>query len=188
WWRGDGAVQGPTMTYYSNPSTGSVGHRSVWEDYDAGDWDGGGLELWSSVGFWLKPEKTGHLEMWVKTRCIHARYWVWAADEWGWSGYGDHMTSNWTVSLTAGTAGDDETSSWQMDFYNDDTTWSGDIIPPDTTGWLHLITSGTVTKDKWIYVKFGTHDQHAVAIDDTSIESRMRNHWHLEEAQYRTTG
>jgi hypothetical protein len=53
--------------------------------------------------------------------------------------------------------------------------------------WLHLVTSQPVAANQWIFVKFGTHDYHSIVSDDMDVESRVKNHWHLEEAQYRTT-
>jgi hypothetical protein len=186
-WYGD--FGDPTYTHYTDHVSGSVGHRSDWDVNDAGEADYGHLELHSSVGFWMKPTQAGKVEMWIRTRCGRARYALYAFDEVGWSHYNDTMRSYWTINLTSGTADEDSTLCWEMNFIGpnqEEKSASGDIVSANTAGWLHLTTSDAVPANKWLFVKFGTFDLHALTADDMTMDSVMRNRWYLEEVQYRT--
>ena len=187
WW--DGFGDDPEFIHYTNSQSGSVGHRSQWEVWDAGGWDFYTLSVYSSVGFWLKPAKAGKLDLWIKNRCGGARYKVYWYDEAGWSDFGDNMFSSWTVNLSSGTSDEDETPMWEMHFNgpnDEEKTLSGDIVPPNTVGWLHMTTSDAIPANVWTYVKIGTYDTHQMLSDDVSLDSIMKNRWYFEEVHYDT--
>jgi hypothetical protein len=187
WW--DGYGDDPEFIHYTDPATGSVGHRSQWEVWDAGNWDFYAFDIHSSVGFWFKTATPGKLDMWIKNRCGRARYKVYWYDEAGFSDFSDNMFSSWTVNLSAGTSDEDETAMWEMHFHgpnDEEKTSSGDIVSPNTEGWLHMTTSDAIPANVWMYVKIGTHDTHQMLSNDVSLDSIMKNRWYFEEVHYET--
>jgi hypothetical protein len=179
----------PTLTNYLDSSTGGVGHRSNYQNYSAGDFDGLWLEFDTSVGVWFWTPSGGQVEMWIKARCASCWYNVWLDDEWGWSDSSTWMRNYLTVNVSPAIEDEDRTQAWSSHTWGspDDTTYGGNVITPNSVIWFHLTTEQPVPANAWSYIKVGTYDRHNSYINDVETNAIMRSRWYFEELQFRVT-
>jgi hypothetical protein len=173
----------PDLVSYLNAATGSVGHRSEYQNYDAGDFDGLWLEYDTSVGVWYWPPHAGPVDIWIKARCVKGRYSVWLDDEWGWSDSSTWMRGNITVNVSPSIVDEDRAESWWSHTWGnpDSTTYGSDVIAPNSVLWFHLVTSDPIPAGAWSYIKVGTYDRHTSVLNDVSTDAIMRDWWYIEE-------
>lgn len=173
----------PSLVNYLNVSTGGIGHRSEYQNYSAGDWDGLWLEFDTNVGVWYWPPHAGQVDMWIKARCVKARSSVWLDDEWGWSDSDTWMRSNITVNVSPAIVDEDRSQSWWSHTWGnpDSNTYASDWITANSVLWFHLVTSDAIPSGAWTYIKVGTYDRHTSFLNDVSTDAVMRNWWYAEE-------
>jgi len=173
----------PDLVSYLDVAAGSIGHRSEYQNYSAGDWDGLWLEFDTSVGVWYWPPHAGQVDMWIKGRCVKSRYSVWLDDEWGWSDSDTWMRSYITVNVSPAIVDEDRSQSWWSHAWGnpDSHTYSSDVIAPNSVLWFHLVTSDPIPAGAWTYIKVGTYDRHTSMLNDVSTDAIMRNWWYVEE-------
>jgi hypothetical protein len=173
----------PDLVNYLDVASGSVGHRSEYQNYDAGDFDALWLEFDTSVGVWYQPPHAGQVDMWIRARCVKARSSVWLDDEWGWSDSSTWMHSYITVNVSPSMVDEERSESWWSHAWGnpDSTTYVNDWIAPNSVIWFHLVTSDPIPAGAWTYIKVGTYDHHQSVLNDVSTDSLMRNWWYFEE-------
>ncbi|MEJ2648382.1 MAG: hypothetical protein P8016_08260 [Sedimentisphaerales bacterium] len=172
----------PNLVNYLNVASGSIGHRSEYQNYSASDWDGLWLEYDTNVGVWYWPPHAGKVNMWIKARCAKTRYSVWLDDEWGWSDSSTWMQSYITVNVSPAMVDEERSQSWWAHVWGnpDSKTYASDLYAPNTVKWFHLV-SDPIPANAWTYVKVGTYDRHTSFINDVSTDAIMRNWWYIEE-------
>jgi hypothetical protein len=173
----------PDLVNYLNVTSGSIGHRSEYQNYGAGDSDGLWLEFDTSVGVWYWPPHAGQVDLYIKARCVKGRYSVWLDDEWGWSDSSTWMHSYITANVSPAIVDEDRTESWWSHSWGnpDSHTYGGDVIAPDSILWFHLVTSDPIPAGAWTYIKVGTYDYRFAFLNDVSTDAIMRNWWYVEE-------
>ena len=172
----------PGLTNYLNVATGSVGHRSNYQNYDAGDLDYLWLDFNTNIGVWYWPPHAGQVDIWIKARCVKSWYNVWLDDEWGWSDSDTWMRGHITVNVSPAIA-DREISEiwWSHTWGNPDSkTYGGEVIKSNDVKWFHLIATDPIPANAWTYIKVGTYDMHRSFLNDVSVNTTMRDWWYLE--------
>jgi hypothetical protein len=179
WWGRRGG-QNPDLANYVNSMNGSVGHRSYYSNYDAGDFDSFLLDFNTSLGIWYLPSHPGQVEIYIAARCASAHYHVYLDDEFGWSDSGLWMNSYITVNVSPVLADEETSVAWRAHTEGNpnNMTYSNDVIRPNSILFFHFITSDPVP-DAWTYISFGTFDHRWEFLNDVSTTSIMRNWWYI---------
>lgn len=181
WYHGGG--NDATLYSYVDQAKGTIGHRSDWSDYDAGDADWFSLDFQTAIGMWYKPSEAGRLDIWVKARCGAAHSHVYLDDEFGFSDSASNDWSSLTVNVSPLLADEDQALIWSSKVTGspDNYTFDHDYATPNGVYWFHMQTSDPIPANVWNFVKVGTRDQRWTILNDVSTYQYMRNMWFVEQ-------
>jgi hypothetical protein len=164
------------FTYIS----GQFGHYSRYENFSAGDYDGLWLNFVSEVGFWYKPTKPGHKNVWIKIRCKKARADVYLDDEWGWSSSTTNMWSRLHFNLVQVPGLEGQTGNWYIYVKGSpDSKWYHlDWIAPEAVLWLPFAAD---FPPDWVYIAIGAEDHRQIGVNDVSTNQAMDSRYKVEQ-------
>jgi hypothetical protein len=160
---------------------GGIGHRSAYENYDAGDDDWMDVEFETNVGFWHKSKTGGAKQMFIKLRSVRARSWIWLDDEWGFSDSGTWMVGRFRIDVPTIQGSKEDRDAWQINRAGspDATTYDDWVYPAGVDVWLS--TARALPPNTWVYITIGTMDYHFSSLNDVSTDQAMRNQWVVKE-------
>jgi len=160
---------------------GGIGHRSEYENYDAGDYDWIDIEAETNVGFWHKSKSGGEKQIFIKLGSVRARSWIWLDDEWGFSDSGTWMLSYFRFDIPSIQGSKEDQYAWQINRAGspDETVYDDWVYPAGVDIWLS--TAKALPPNTWVYITIGTADSHFASINDVSTDQAMRNQWVVKE-------
>jgi hypothetical protein len=168
-------LQYPSGSYIN----GQFGHYSLYENFDASDFDVLWLNGVSEVGFWYKAPEPGQRQVWVKIRCKKARGDIYLDEEYGWSDSATSMLSRLYLNVWPVPGLEGQTGDWYAKVKGSpDSKWYHlDWIAPETVLWVPFVAN---FPPDWVYIAVGADDYRWTQLNDVSTTQAMDSRYLAE--------